>query len=215
MSRLLLVEDHSAFRQALAFMFTREPDFTVVAQAASLVEARTRLEGIDIAIIDLDLSDGSGLDLIRDLRTMSPGCSVLILTATTDRCVLARAVEEGASGIMHKSSEISDIITAARRLSAGEFLLSPSEVVELLQIAREQREQEHNIQAVLGSLTSREREVLQMLAEGLQDKEIAQRLHISNETQRTHMVNILRKLGVVSRLQALVFAVRYGIVTIQ
>jgi DNA-binding NarL/FixJ family response regulator len=215
MSRLLLVEDHSAFRQALAFMFSQEPDFTVVAQAASLTEARTQLEGIDIAIIDLDLSDGSGLDLIRDLRTMSPGCSVLILTAATDRCVLARAVEEGSSGIMHKSSEIRDIITAARRLSAGEFLLSPSEVVELLQIARQQREQEHNIQAILGSLTSREREVLQMLAEGLQDKEIAQRLHISNETQRTHMVNILRKLGVVSRLQALVFAVRYGIVTIQ
>jgi DNA-binding NarL/FixJ family response regulator len=214
MSSLLLVEDHTAFRQALAFMFEQETDVTVVAQAASLAEARLHLEGIDVALLDLDLPDGNGLDLIQPFRAANPRGAVLILTASTDSLSFARAVESGASGIVHKSHGIRDIIDATRRVSAGEFLLSPSEVIELLQLAGQQREQERFTQLMLSSLTAREHEVLQMLAEGLSDKDIARRLQISLETQRTHMVNILRKLGVDSRLQALVVALRHGAVTI-
>ena len=102
------------------------------------------------------------------------------------------------------------IIDALRRLAAGEQLLAPQEVIELLRLADQHRERDRAAEFALGQLTPREREVLQALAEGLTDKEIAQRLHVRTDTARNHMMRILGKLGVNSRLQALVFALRHG-----
>ena len=218
MIHVLLVDDHASFRQPLTFMMEREPDFEVVAQAGSLVEGRRVLKDakeVDIAVVDLHLPDGNGVDLIRDLHAANPHAKVLTLTASLDRREHARAVEAGAEGVAHKSVGISEIIDLVRRLSRGEQLLSTTEVIELLRLVGEEREQSRAAQAALGRLTQRELEVLQSLAEGLNDKQIAERLHISSETSRTHMVNILRKLGLESRLQALVYAVRYGVVTIR
>lgn len=215
MIRVLLVDDHASFRQPLRFMFEREADFTVVGEAGSVAEAREQLHGSDVAVVDLDLPDGSGVELVRALRAANPDGLVLILSASQDRSEFARAVEEGAAGVMHKSARISEIIDAVRRLSQGEQLLSPQEVVDLLRVSNRKREQSRHAQAALNRLTPREREVLQALADGLNDKEIAQRLHISSETARTHMVNILSKLGVDSRLQALVFAIRHRAVEIR
>jgi two-component system nitrate/nitrite response regulator NarL len=215
--RVLLLDDHSSFRQPLAFMMQREPDLEVVAQAGSLAEGRRVLKDVkevDVAVVDLDLPDGNGADFVRDLRTANPQGMVMVLTASKERVQIARAVEAGASGVMHKSASISEIIDAVRRLSEGQPLLSTIDVIEMLRLIGEQRERNRDAQAALGRLTKREREVLQALAEGLNDKEIADRLHISTETARTHMVNILGKLGVDSRLQALVFAVRHGAVKI-
>ncbi len=215
MIRILLVDDHASFRQPLAFMLNREPDFTVVAQAGSLAEARALLnEEIDVAVVDLVLPDGNGATLVRDLRTANSHSQVLVLTASVDRRDLARAVEAGASGVMNKSASIEEIISAIRGLSNGEQLMSPRELVDLLRLAVQQREQDRDAELALGRLTPREREVLQALAEGLNDREIGQQLHVSTETVRTHMVNILGKLGVESRLQALVYALRHGAVTI-
>ncbi|CCF84467.1 response regulator [Nitrolancea hollandica] len=215
MIRILLVDDHASFRQPLAFMLNREPDFTVVAQAGSLAEARGLLnEDVDVAVVDLVLPDGNGATLVRDLRTANSHSQVLVLTASIDRRDLARAVEAGASGVMNKSASIAEIISAIRGLSAGEQLMSPRELVDLLRLAVQQREQDRDAELALGRLTPREREVLQALAEGLNDREIGQQLHVSTETVRTHMVNILGKLGVESRLQALVYALRHGAVTI-
>lgn len=215
MIRILLVDDHASFRQPLAFMLNREPDFTVVAQAGSLAEARGLLhEEIDVAVVDLVLPDGNGATLVRDLRTANSHSQVLVLTASVDRRDLARAVESGASGVMNKSARIEEIISAIRGLSSGEQLMSPRELVDLLRLAVQQREQNRDAELALGRLTPREREVLQALAEGLNDREIGQQLHVSTETVRTHMVNILGKLGVESRLQALVYALRHGAVTI-
>ena len=213
--RVLLVDDHVSFRQPLAFMFEREPDLTVVGQAGSLAEAHNMLQDVDIAIVDLNLPDGNGLDLIGQMRAVNARIMVLVLTASCDRIEWGRAVEAGATGVLHKSSTIGEIITATRRLGAGEHLLSPQEVSELLQLVSQHRTQDREAQEALDRLTPREREVLQALADGLNDKEIAQRLTISTQTARTHMVNILAKLGVSSRLQALVFAVRHGAITIQ
>jgi DNA-binding NarL/FixJ family response regulator len=215
MIRVLLVDDHTAIRQALGFLFNQEPDFTVVGQVGSLAEARMRLSGVDVAIVDLDLPDGHGVSLVRDLREANPKGMVLILTGSNNRLEYARAVEAGAAGIIHKSAQASAIIDAARRLNEGEFLLSPSEIIELLRLAGQHREQNHETQTAFSRLTPREREVLSALADGLNDKEIAQRLSISPETQRTHIVNLLGKLGVHSRLQALVLAVRNGVVSIR
>jgi DNA-binding NarL/FixJ family response regulator len=214
MIRVLLVDDHASFRQPLAFMMEREPDFKVVAQAGSLAEARRVLQGVDVALVDLELPDGNGVDVVRELRATNPQGMVLVLSAVTNRVQLAQAVEAGAAGVVHKSARISEIIDAVRRLSEGEQLLSSGEVIEMLRLVGEQRERGREAQSALARLTKREREVLQALAGGLNDKEIAERLQISAETARTHMVNILAKLGVDSRLQALVFAVRHGAVTI-
>ena len=214
MIHVLLVDDHASFRQPLAFMMEREPDLEVVAQAGSLAEGRRVLEqvqAIDVAVVDLHLPDGNGVDLIRDLRAANPHAKALTLTASSDQREYARAVEAGAEGVAHKSVGICEIIDLVRRLSRGEQILSMTEVRTLLT----HQAQDRAGQAALGRLTQRELEVLQSLAEGLNDKQIAERLHISSETSRTHMVNILRKLGLESRLQALVFAVRHGAVSIR
>ncbi|HSH82335.1 MAG TPA: response regulator transcription factor [Herpetosiphonaceae bacterium] len=214
MIRVLLVDDHASFRQALAFMMDREPDITITAQAGSLAEGGRVLDGVDVAVVDLELPDGNGTELVQELRAANPESLVLILTAADDALQLARAVEAGASGVLHKSAGISEIITAVRRLNQGEQLLSRREVIEMLHLLGEQREQNREAQAALARLTKREQEVLQALADGLNDKDIAERLNISGETARSHMVKILSKLGVNSRLQALVFAIRHGAVKI-
>jgi DNA-binding NarL/FixJ family response regulator len=213
--RVLLVDDHASFREPLAFMMGREPDLTVAGQAGTLAEARGLLQGVDVAVIDLALPDGSGIELVRELRAVNPHGMVLVLTASTSRREMARAVAAGAAGVLHKSAGIAEIMSAVRRLGAGEQLLSLREIVELFGQADRDRARERAARAALGGLTAREREVLQTLADGLSDKEIAQRLHVTTETVRTHMVNILGKLGVESRLQALVYAVRHGAVKIE
>ncbi len=215
MSRVLLVDDHAAFREPLAFMFGREPDFEVTAGAGSLAEARRVLEGVDLAVVDLDLPDGDGTELVGELRAANPRCAVLVLTASAEREAYARAVEAGAAGVLHKSVRIKDVVDAARRLMAGEPLLSTDEVVELLRLAGRRREQSYETRRAVDSLTPREREVLDALAAGLSDREISERLHVGIGTVRNHVVSIFAKLGVHSRLQALVFAVRHGLVEIR
>ncbi len=214
MIRLLLVEDHAVFRQSLAFMLEQEADFTVVAQASSVAEARARLaeRAIDVALVDIDLPDGSGVAVIQTLQTVNPQGRALVLTGSASHQELARAVEAGASGLLRKTAPLEEIVAATRRLGAGEPLLAPHELIQMLRLAGAQRERERAAQGTVGQLTQREREVLQGLAEGLSDKEIGQRLSISGDTVRNHMARIHSKLGVESRLQALVFALRHGVV---
>ena len=214
MNRVLLVDDHAAFREPLAFMFDREPEFEVVAQAGSLSEARRDLEIIDLAVVDLDLPDGDGTELIGELRAANPQGMVLVLTASVDREAYARAVEAGAAGVLNKSARIMEVIEAARRLVEGKALLSGAEVVELLRLAAQRRERDHEARLAIEQLTPRELEVLQALADGLSDKEIAERLYVGSGTVRSHVVNIFGKLGVHSRLQALLFAVRHDLIDI-
>jgi PAS domain S-box-containing protein len=212
--RILLVEDHASFRQAIASMFEREPEFVVVGQAGTLSEAREMLYGVDVAVVDLTLPDGYGGELIKELRAYNPQAQVLVLSASLDRAEIARAVEAGAAGILHKTVEMYEVVKAVQRLRAGETLLPMEDVVELLRFASSQRDQEYKANQVIAQLTTREKEVLQVLAEGLDSKEIAERLHISSKTEANHMSSILNKLGLHSRLQALVFALRYGVVEI-
>lgn len=217
MQRILLVEDHASFRQTLAFVFDQQPEFEVVAQAGTLAEARKAMSGFeaDLGVIDLSLPDGEGTELIEELRETNPNFAALVLTASLDRAEHARAVEAGAAGVLHKSADVDEILDATRRLGEGETLLSQDELVALLRLAGQNREEELEVRASIEQITPREREVLQSLAEGLSNKEIAAKLHMSVDTERTHMMNILNKLGVHSRLQALLFAARHGIVEIR
>lgn len=217
MQRILLVEDHASFRQTLAYVFDQQPEFEVVAQAGTLAEARKVMAGVeaDLGVVDLSLPDGEGTELIAELREANPLFAALVLTASLDRAEHARSVEAGAAGVMHKSADVDEILEATRRLGEGETLLSQDELVALLRLAGQNREEELEVRASIEQITPREREVLQALAEGLSNKEIASKLHMSVDTERTHMMNILNKMGVHSRLQALLFATRHNIVEIR
>src|SRR5215208_3903647 len=193
--RVLLVEDYIAIREALASSFEREAGFEVVAQAASLSEARGMLEGIDVAVVDLGLPDGYGGDLIKEIREANPHAQALVLSASLERAQIAQAVQSGAAEVLNKTAPL-------------------DEVVEMLRFAGARREEEHEARRAVESLTPREREVLQALAEGLDSAGIAERLNISLRTMRNHMASILSKLGVHSQLQALVFALRHGVVEV-
>jgi len=212
MTELLLVEDHAAFREALAFMLDREPDFNVVAQAGIAAQAAAVGPSWDIALADLSLPDGGGAPLVETLAVRG---TVVVLTASASAGEHAAAYEAGAAGVVSKAAAMSEIIDALRTVASGETLVEPAELVEILREARRYRQQQRDSEELRQRLTPREREVLQALADGKSNREIADALFISVETQRTHMVNILNKLGAHSQLQALVVAVRNGIVSVE
>jgi DNA-binding NarL/FixJ family response regulator len=217
--RIMILDDHDTFRDPLAFMLEREPDLTVVARPRSLSEASGILEdagfAVDVALVDLNLPDGSGADLIKELRDFRPRATALVLSATADKRHLAAAIEAGAAGVMHKSAPMGELVDAVHRLAAGDQLLSQEEVIEALRFLTRERESHREARLASDRLTPREREVLQALAEGSSDREIARHLHVGEGTVHSHVTNILSKLEVSSRLQALVFAVRHGVVTIE
>jgi PAS domain S-box-containing protein len=215
--RVLLVEDHVAIREALASTFQAE-GFEVVGQAGSLKQAQSILVDtdlpIDVALIDLGLPDGYGADLLKDLRVAHPNAQALVLSASLDRATVARAVELGAAGVLSKATHLQEVVDGVRRLRRGQTLMALEEVVELLRFAGSRREEEHEAHQTIEKLTPREIEVLEALAEGLDSEGIAEKLNIALRTERNHMASILRKLGVHSQLQALVFALRHGLVEI-
>jgi PAS domain S-box-containing protein len=216
-ARVLLVDDHASFRQGVARALEAEPDLDVVGQAGSLAETREILaaeHGFDVAVIDLGLPDGLGAELIGDLRVANPRAQALVLSATDDRADIARAVELGAAGLLHKSASMGEVVDAVRRLRAGEALIPLQEVLELVRFASARKEQEYEARRALESLTDREKEVLSLMAEGLDAGEISERLYISAKTERNHAASILSKLGVHSRLQAVIFAARHGAVEV-
>lgn len=216
--RVMLLDDHQSFRQPLALMLGWEPDVVVAAQAGSLSEAREILEDksfeVDVAMVDLDLPDGSGTEFVADLRAARPQALALVLSAFSEHERLAKAIKAGAAGVMHKSENVEKVVEAIRRLYAGEQLLSQQEVADALWLLVREQEENRDTRIMLEKLTPREREVLQALAEGLSDKELAEQLYVSVGTARNHIANILAKLEVQSRLQALVFAVRHDLVKI-
>ena len=199
-------------------MFEREPEFRVVGEAGSVAEVRElpaeSLKEVEVAVVDLALPDGDGLELIEDFSSREPQITTLVLSASLEPRQFARAVEAGAAGVLHKSTPIKDIVEAVRQLKAGEALLSPAEIFDMLRVITRERQEEKEAREAIERLTPREIDVLKALAEGLESREIAEKMNITVETERTHMVNILHKLGVHSRLHALVFAVRHGIVKI-
>jgi PAS domain S-box-containing protein len=194
-ARVLLVEDHTAVREAIAAMFDRTSGFEVVGQASSLGEARAMLGDVDVAVVDLGLPDGFGGDLIKELRDVNPQAQALVLSARLDRREMARAIESGAAATLDKTASLDEVVEAVRRLRAGETLVPLEEVVDLLRLAARERDREREDRQAVESLSPREREVLQLLAEGLGSSEIAERLCIS--------------------LRAVVFGVRHGIVKVR
>jgi DNA-binding NarL/FixJ family response regulator len=219
LTRILLIDDHVSYRQALAYMLERESEFKVVGEAGSLAEVRKlsgkSLKDMDVAVVDLALPDYDGFRLIEHFALYAPQVMILVLSASLEPGRFARAIEAGAAGVLDKATPIKDIIEAVRQLKDGEALLSQAEVIGMLSLLSRERQQMQEALQAIERLTSREKEILRALAEGLESKQIAQKLNITVHTERTHMVKILHKLGVHSRLQALVFAARHGLVEIR
>ncbi|HKH11725.1 MAG TPA: response regulator transcription factor [Rubrobacter sp.] len=211
--RVALVEDHASFRQALAFVFDLEQDFVVVEQVGSLAEARAAPREYDLAILDLALPDGSGVDLVEELRGPNPDVEVLVLSATLDEENVARLVDVGASGVLDKLAGVEEIVAEAQRLMAGAVLPRQREVVEILRtLARGGADPAATGDA---GLTEPEAEVLRALAEGLDGEEAARRLGTTSGQVRHQVKGILEKLGARSGLQALVAAARRRLVEIR
>ncbi len=214
--RLLLVDSFASIRQPLAFMLDQQPDLEIAGDVGSPAEALrvAAAEDVDLVLIDIELTEGDGVDLIRALRMAHPNLKVLVLTGTADHCRHAYAIEAGAAAVLHRSVAYDEVLTAIRQLGTGQRLMSADEAVAMRKLALEARRRERVVQQAIKSLTRREQEVLKVMSEGLNDPQIAKRLHIGTDTVRKHVVHVRTKLGVKSKLKAVLFAVRYGVVKI-
>jgi DNA-binding NarL/FixJ family response regulator len=211
MIRVLVVDDHTAFRESMVFMLDMAEDVSVVANAGTIAEATTALQSteVDVALLDLDLAGERGLDLMPFLRQRYPEAVAIVLTANAGAPSRAIAVAAGAVGVLHKTASIKDVLDTIRRAHAGEPLISPREAAELKAEGDILQLNEVEGRRALQELSQREQDVLRALATGLDNQGIADRLFVSQETVRSHIARIYRKLGVDSRLQAVTFAVRH------
>jgi DNA-binding NarL/FixJ family response regulator len=206
--RVLLVDDHVMFASSVAAALGIEPGIAVVGTAPDLATARSRLgsEPVDVVLLDQRLPDGDGVEAIPELKRLSPTSKVVMLTASTDDSTLLAAMENGCSGFVEKSRTVEELLDAVRGAAAGEAVLSPALLGRLM--SRVQRGAEPRLGA---DLTARELEVLGLVAEGLSNAAIAKRLWLSVNTVRNHVANLLGKLGVHSKLEALAVATREGL----
>jgi DNA-binding NarL/FixJ family response regulator len=217
MLKLLLVDDHASSREALAYFLEEDDRIEEVLQAGSIAEAVEvyRANQVDAAVIDLLLPDGHGTELVSHLHTSAPKLPLLVLTSSNSRIDFVKALENGASGVLHKSVSAREIATSIMKANAGESIHSLNEVMDLFQHASRNRTAQQITRRLVETLTPREIEVLQALADGLPDQRIADKLSISIRTVQTHIANIVSKLQVDSRLQAVVMATRSGVVRIK
>ena len=213
MINVLIADEHSLFRQAVRSALETEHDLTVVAEAADGLEAveAAGMFAPDIALIDTDLPKCNGIDATRTVRERVPGCKVLVLSNHQDGAALFDAMQAGASGYLTKAIPLAKLIEAARAVLRGETIV-PAMLGDLLSQLVQSKEQQNDVVRRLSRLTRREREVLALLVEGADNDVVAQRLVISPETARTHIQNILGKLDVHSRLEALALVLRNNIV---
>lgn len=203
MIRILLADDHPVVRDGLAAMLATQPDFDVVGEAGTGEEALAEAARLrpDLVLMDLEMPRVDGIEAIRRLRAADPGVQVVVLTAfdTDDRIV--RAIQAGAQGYLLKGAPRAEIFAAIRTVSAGGALIPPVVASKLLRRVRENPD----------ALTAREIEVLGLVAAGLANREIADRLSISERTAKFHVSSLLAKLGAKNRTQAVRLARERGL----
>jgi DNA-binding NarL/FixJ family response regulator len=210
--RVLIVDDHRTFAEALRIAIGLERDLEVVGveyDAMGAVRAATSTQP-DVVLMDLEMPGASGIDATRGVLATCPSSRVIALTAHRDDLVLARVLEAGAIGILSKSDEISGVPPAVRRAHLGEPLLPDEESRRLLRFLRHRRSLEASEGQLVDRLTPRETEILQAMADGLSPGGIASKLGVSPATLRTHVQNVLTKLRVHSKVEALALAIRHG-----
>ncbi|HET8599082.1 MAG TPA: response regulator transcription factor [Segeticoccus sp.] len=218
--RVLVADDHGLYRQGLTMVLNQESDIEVVAQAGGgreAVDLAVRLTP-DVALLDLHMPGGSGLEACREIRQRAPSVRVVMLTISDEETDLVEAVQSGASGYVLKSVEVEEVLDAVRSVYVGDSAVSPPMMSKLLSQFRQVapapqgREETEEARDVLPTLTRREQEVLPLLGRGLSNAEIARQLYISENTVKTHVRNVLVKLKVGSRVEAGLLAGRLGLV---
>ena len=214
MINVLLVEDHASYRQAIELVLEGEGDMAAVGQAGTAEEAGPAAAASqpDVAVIDLDLPDHDGLRALADIRAVTPSTACIILSAMTDDVMFGKAIEQGASAVLHKSIDIADLLDVIREVAEGRTVLPAEPTSRRLQALARSRDQRWHAQILEQSITPREMEVLELLAKGAGNRRIARELGISPDTVQTHIRNMLAKLAVGSRLEAVVKAIKLGLV---
>ncbi|WP_211754503.1 response regulator transcription factor [Nocardioides gansuensis] len=202
---VLLVDDHELIRQGLARAFERDEEMTVIGQAGTVAQGLAAFSTLspDVVVTDLQMPDGTGLDIVRAARRQSETVGLVVLTMHAGDDQIFAALEAGASAFVGKNSKASEVVGAARHaaVSPRTFLCSGLSGAMMRRAAGPKTPQ----------LSTREQEVFGLLAEGLRTSEIAKRLYLSESTAKTHIAHIYQKLGAANRAQALVAAMRLGL----
>ncbi|MEU5825589.1 response regulator transcription factor [Streptomyces sp. NPDC047803] len=208
LTRVFLVDDHEVVRRGLRDLIDDEPDMEVVGEAATAEQGLARGLALrpDVAVLDVRLPDGDGIGVCRELRSGLPGLACLMLTSFDDEDALLDAIMAGAAGYVLKQINGSDLVSAIRTVATGQSMLDPATTARLMRSLRGPEERKSPADERLAGLSEREHSVLELIGEGLTNRQIAQRLYLSEKTVKNHISRLLGKLGVERRVQAAVIA---------
>ena len=201
---VFLLDDHEIVRRGLRDLLEAEDDMEVVGEAATAAEAIGRIHAVDpdVAVLDVRLEDGSGVEVCRELRTIHPRTRCLMLTSFADDDALFQAIVAGASGYLLKQIRSGELVESIRRVAAGQNLLDPAVTARVLDRIRQGPAADER----LGRLSEQERHVVELLAEGLTNRQIGERLHLAEKTVKNYVTAILAKMGMTRRTEAAVYA---------
>jgi len=216
--RLLIADDHPIFRQGLRGILSDEPDVEIVGEVGDGNQAIEMARSLtpDVVLVDVAVANKDGIEVARTIKTQLPRTGVIIMTAHDDEEQLFQAIKVGAAGYYLKDVEPEVLIDAIRRVSNGEYLINESVLTKPLVASRVLKQFRdlalagQDVEPLFVPLSAREIEVLEYIARGNSNKEIARALKISDQTVKNHITSILRKLAVNDRTQAVVYALRHG-----
>jgi two-component system response regulator DevR len=204
---VFLLDDHEIVRRGVRDLLEAEPDIAVVGEASTEDEAVRRIPAVDpdVAVLDVRLQDGDGISACREIRSRHPRTACLMLTSFADDEALFHAIMAGASGYVLKQIRSSDLLDAIRKVAAGQQLLDPALTAKVMERLRKGPEEDE----LIARLTSQERQVLLLLAEGLTNRQIADRLFLAEKTIKNYVTSVLSKMGMTRRTEAAVYAARH------
>jgi DNA-binding NarL/FixJ family response regulator len=204
--RVFLLDDHEIVRTGLRALLESTEDLEVVGEAGTVAEALARIPALhpDVAILDVRLPDGSGVEVCRDVRSQHPGTACIMLTSYADDEALFASIMAGSSGYVLKQVGGNSLVDDVRRVAAGESLLDPALTDRVLRRLREGPEEE----PLLASLTHQERRILDLIADGKTNRQIAEDMFLAEKTVKNYVSNLLTKLGMERRTQAASYATR-------
>ncbi len=204
--RVFLLDDHEVVRRGLHELLTLESDIEVVGEAGSAGEALARIPAVrpDVAVLDVRLPDGSGVEVCREVRSSLPDTRCLMLTSFADDEALFDAIVAGASGYVLKDIRGTALVDAIRDVAAGKSLLDPVATARVLERLRNGSPHDERLE----SLSDQERRVLELIGEGLTNRQIAERMHLAEKTVKNYVSSLLAKLGMERRTQAAAYVVR-------
>jgi DNA-binding NarL/FixJ family response regulator len=205
-TRVFLLDDHEIVRRGVRDLLEAEDDLTVVGEASTGEQALDRIAVArpDVAVLDVQLEEGTGIEVAREIRSRHPETRCLMLTSFADDEALFDSIMAGASGYVLKQVRGNELIDGIRRVAGGQSLLDPAMTARVLDRLRDGQQQDERI----ATLTAQERRILDLLAEGLTNRQIGERLHLAEKTVKNYVSNVLMKLGMQRRTEAAVYAAR-------